>query len=870
VVAYSFGALVDFHQYKAAVHPKMELNIPRFHYFLNNRVRKTWVEFISAAPLTNDQSTLKTFSITVDQKDIEQLNANLPDSGKRQFFKAYMKVTGEPKVKKIKLRYRGDNNYHWLYDKKSLRIKLMGSVYDMEKTFNLINPVEMSSYRDVVNYAQARKLGLLAPDCYPVRVKINGRYMGVYLYVSQVDESLLRKNKRMPGSIYYGDLGVGDKGGHVWDGQQKWQKKASRNRQQKNNRQDISLLIKAINEYTPAEFIQFTETYLNKSAFFKFIALDRLFGSHHHDFVHNHKIYFDPYKGKFEPIAWDIRFWTKEKQKDRSLHPIQLKFASYPPYDAQIDKIVYRQIQGGKYKRLLSDYQAVVNRILPDLKSDIYRDNAAVVKIFSNKAVSSPFSIEQFERRVHADKAILTERVNYLKKLYQQVNLTYSTRQISDSELELNFRVAGNNPVVVDFSLLNGNGRYQIVQTIKGLTKPIGESITLYPGRKIVTGSQTFLPVAAYGDKTVQEQSADYQVVISTNPQNVLNDERKIVDKLKFFNYITDQSIQPINIHRIDVAAFAKPSAERSGATKKANNIEQVTLSGNIDVTTSRTYYRNTRVHIKPGTRFIMYPQASIFFYGQVIAEGTASQPIVFSPKYASKPWGVVAVQGPSASGSRFSYCEIQGGSIATNNLIDYTAPLNLHDLRNFSVQHCKIGQNHKGDDAMHIAYAQGVIQHNEFRNARSDALDIDIAQVSVNHNQFYNSGNDALDIMTTTLQASHNIFINSGDKAISIGEWSNATITKSLFEQNTIAIEVKDQSTANLSELLIKNSKNKAINLYHKNKRYSKGGEIAAHKIALVGNNKITVDKTSFIKSIDQISEKELKREAWLKELQQ
>ena len=92
----------------------------------------------------------------------------------------------------------------------------------MERTFNLINPVEMSSYRDVLNYSLARQQGLISPDCYPVRVRINGQYMGVYLYISQVDENLLRKYKRMPGSIYYGDLGIIDDVEYVWDAQEKW------------------------------------------------------------------------------------------------------------------------------------------------------------------------------------------------------------------------------------------------------------------------------------------------------------------------------------------------------------------------------------------------------------------------------------------------------------------------------------------------------------------------------------------------------------------------------------------------------------------------------------------------------------------------
>jgi len=867
VASYSFRALADFYQYQAVVAPDVSLTVPRFHYFLNNRVRKTWLELSSPKPLSDDQSALKTFSITVDQKDIERLNANLPDSGKNQFINAYMKVSDDSAVKKIKLRYRGDNNYHWLYDKKSLRIKLRGGVYNMEQTFNLINPVEMSSYRDVVNYALARKLGLLAPDSYPVRVKINDRYMGAYLYLSQVDESLLRKNKRMPGSIYYGDLGIADNIEYVWDAEHKWQKKASRNRQQKENRDDISLLITAVNDYTPDEFIQFTETYLNKPAFFKFIALDRLFGSHHHDFVHNHKIYFDPYKGTFEPIAWDIRFWSKQPQKDRSLYPIQLKLASHAPYDAEIDKMVYQQIQGAKINQLLADYQAVVNRVLPDLRRDIYRDAAAAVNMFANKAVSSPFSIAQFERTIQTDKVTLAERIDGLRQRYQEVDLKYAIQQTSPTSWGLNVRVDGNNPIEVDFSSLNNRGQYQIVDASSGQMIPSDAPVVLYPSRQIVAGSQDFLPVEAYGDETVQAQAVNYTFSLSLTSPKGVDGAAEIMQAIKFSNAISEQPVTSKQLQRIASEAFANvPFAPITSI--KPVSAKQLTLSGTIEVTTSRTYSRDTRVHIKPGTNFIMHPGASLFFYGRVIAEGNASQPIIFAPKDASKPWGVIAVQGPAASGSRFSYCQLHGGSVASKQLINYTAPLSLHHLRDFSVKHCKIGRNYQGDDAMHVAYATGVIEYNEFNDARSDALDIDISEVSVNHNGFYNSGNDALDIMTTQLTAHHNIYSHSGDKGLSVGEWSQALIGQSIFNNNHIALEVKDQSVVTANELMIENSQHQAINLYLKNKRYSKGGTLSAHNIAISGNKDIAIDATSELKKLSELSAAQLRETPWFKAL--
>lgn len=152
----------------------------------------------------------------------------------------------------------------------------------------------------------------------------------------------------------------------------------------------------------------------------------------------------------------------------------------------------------------------------------------------------------------------------------------------------------------------------------------------------------------------------------------------------------------------------------------------------------------------------------------------------------------------------------------------------------------------------MHISYAKGEVTNSIFKDARSDALDIDIATVTLKNNSFYNAGNDALDIMTTTLYAIKNHFETTGDKGISIGEWSNATLIDNSFIDNHIAIEVKDQSILKLTNTKIKNVRYKAINLYHKNKRYDRGGTVIIKNLNIIGNRTITADSSSKIIRIE------------------
>ena len=232
-----------------------------FSPFFKNELKKEKVKITAQQVVRDDQSPLKTFRLTVDPKDIVILNADLPASGKDHYVEAYLLISDKPgNIRKVKLRYRGDNNFHWLYAQKSLRIKLAKKdTYNMEKVFNLINPPYDYTLIDSINYEISSALGLIAPDFFPVRVFINGKFMGVYMYLSQVDESLLRKHKIMPGSIYYGDSAPANTQGisSLWEDAKYWNKKAARNAEQKANREDIDYFIKAVNTLKPIEFYNF-------------------------------------------------------------------------------------------------------------------------------------------------------------------------------------------------------------------------------------------------------------------------------------------------------------------------------------------------------------------------------------------------------------------------------------------------------------------------------------------------------------------------------------------------------------------------------------------------------------------------------------
>lgn len=837
ITNFVLNALSSFYSYKNISAPKMELTLDRFHFFLKNELKKEWLNITVSKPLKDESSPLKTFRITVDKEDINKLNVDLPRSGKEQYVDAYLNVSDEKNVKKIKLRYRGDTSLHWLYKQKSLRIKLLeNKTYNLHKKFNLVNPITLDIVMDVVNYKLASREGLISPEYYPARVFINSEYHGVYMFLSQPDESLLRMHKIMPGSIYFGDSGNDlnkDGVSDLWWNPKFWEKKSSRNAEQKTNREDIDSFISIISKASDLNFFDKFNTVFDKKKFYDFFSLDVLFGSYHHDFAHNHKLYFDPYKGKFEPIAWDQRRWSPRNFKDTSNYLLLEKIKLNPILEYERDLNTYELFLKYNFEYINKMLDTYSQMQYADLASDKYRDTG--VSVANSKGyqfTSASFSMEQYESSINGLKNTYKTRRVFLENIFNDSELEYVIEKYNDY-LKATFYVNGNSPVILSNKLANicmdSNFNGKSDDSCRKNTE-----IILYPGRVFKDGNAINLHSYGFGKRYLVPSRQRYVLFIKSNNIDM--------HKFDFKNAITGKSVSP---KLLELHPKVKLDSIHAWKLPQPKN-KTIVLNGRLNITETRVYDKYTTVIIKPGTIFSMSKNASIYFYGKINAIGTKEKPIKFIAKDKKIPWGIVAVQGKSTTGSKFEYVEIENGSVDTRNLLHYTAQFNIHDTEWFEVRHCKIGPNFIGDDSMHIAYAKGVVENSVFYAARSDGLDIDISNVSITNNVFHKSGNDGLDVMTTVLNASNNLFIDSGDKGISVGEWSEAHIVDSVFLRGRIGLEVKDKSKVKANNLIFVDSEAKSINLYNKNKRYDEGGFIEGDMIFLLGNLKINADKYS------------------------
>ena len=221
-------------------------------------------------------------------------------------------------------------------------------------------------------------------------------------------------------------------------------------------------------------------------------------------------------------------------------------------------------------------------------------------------------------------------------------------------------------------------------------------------------------------------------------------------------------------------------------------------------------------------------------------------RPIQFQARDETKPWGSIVIQGKGSSDSEFSHVRLSNGSITRFRLVNYPGQLNIHHSDNFKLSHCEIGQNHVGDDNVHIANSNAIIDDCVFYQSTRDAVDVDISSVEISNSRFLVSGNDSLDFMTTNFKVSNNIFYRANDKCLSIGEWSQGILQENLLMNCHTGIAIKDKSRASSSNMVIENTQSSAISLYRKNYRYDDGGKLLAEELYLIGNETIEQDENS------------------------
>lgn len=849
-----FSSFLDFKRYMSRVdeinpYAAIPLTTDTMHLYIRNRLKRIFIR--TTAPDMPKNDNLDIFQIAIDPESLSELNSNLPKSGKTKYHTAYIKYKN--RSYKVKLRYVGDNNWHWLYPKKSFKIKTKRTkLIEGQRRINIKIPRWLWLLNEPVSSDLARECGLVAPRVFPLKLVLNNVYMGLYFFQDPIDESVLRRYNLMPGSVYSGDFAAKDPITGVstlWKDSRRWEKDASRSSEQKDYRKDIQSLIFAVNNMDLKTFYKYCEDHIDNKNYATYISLDNIIGCQHHDFAHNHKIYFDPYKGKFVPIYWDVgELGIASPKFDIIGNPLFNKWRLIPEFDLHRKRTLYKLMNIGplNFKNIIKHIDKYDKLVRLALKADMFRvyvnRKRSHILHFPASSPSEPFFMNEYYKMVVNFKAQVKKRYNLVEN--------YLNKE------ELLFKVEDRNKIKVLKILSKGNVG-SIIKKIK--VNCSAKSIEIYRdlNRNSILDENDLLlsritPKHGKGIFSLNEKILPGYKKLRRPDKGVLLAGRFELglSPLEYIYFVKADGKIRNNIQIVSENAVTGRTSEcikfsyDFSITERTISLHPWDLDlkplkrdvylgpGKVILKNSIIYPENVTLHILPGTEILIGKNSSIFCYGKVIAKGTEKEPIIFRALNKLDPWGGFVLQGKGTSNSIFEYCRWENGSIPEKNLIDYTSMVSIHDTSNVKMSYCYFGENHIGDDSLHFAYTTGVVDHCVFYNARSDAIDIDISKVDIKFSYFINSGNDALDFMTSTnCNVEFNYFYITGDKGISVGEKSSIRVENNIFENCNIGVEIKDQSCVDFKINFIKNS-NIAINLYKKNWRYEGGGILNANII--------------------------------------
>ncbi len=104
-------------------------------------------------------------------------------------------------------------------------------------------------------------------------------------------------------------------------------------------------------------------------------VLDVAFGGDQHDFRENHKYYLDPYRGRWEPIAWNFRGFQSDKHFNIVDNPILLRLKFLPGYLTLRNRLLYEFLTTeGSPSQVHTRAERLLKASAPELKSDAYFD----------------------------------------------------------------------------------------------------------------------------------------------------------------------------------------------------------------------------------------------------------------------------------------------------------------------------------------------------------------------------------------------------------------------------------------------------------------------------------------------------------------
>ncbi|MEZ4704198.1 MAG: CotH kinase family protein [Bdellovibrionota bacterium] len=732
----------------------------------------------------------------------------------------------------VKIKYRGDNYYHWGKRKKSWRINVPNEhLFNGQKRINLVSPKFASHIDNALTYTYAHQVGLLAPLSYFVHARLNGAYLGVMLFVEQVDKYFLMNHRLPEGKIYYFDRG-GD-----WFDSKNWESPGGVFRVQKETEpKELFALTHAMRMIQEDQFEAFSKKIfevVDREELIKWHAFNTVLGLYHQDSFHNIKMIFDPSRGKFVPVIWDPLLGRSNEKSYFAGDMILSRLLFDPVYQLEKNKMVWKMIHEDlSLSRKLYIAKQMIDGIRPDMYADTLKEYT-----YTGDSGLRDLTNEKWEEQVIKVLMNIKRRHEYLRKEFSQ-DVLYANASIKDQSTVLGSLVY-KGVAGFDVSWIKIVPKKD-AQPLKSMVRvsmfgktPISYSLEDHRCSKPFMPNEYCLPVQGHIDSKLSfekfsEEPNHINVPLWRLDQKVdsvsisfdSSEELSKVDNISLIgsNAITQDS-------RTVVMENTQNVYERKGkhdTPKKHPKKKVITWENTIDLKSTFLVSTLETLIIKPGTTIRLRKDVSLIVEGEVQIQGTKENPIVFESYDLANSWGVVAIVNRSDNFS-ISHAIFRGGSETTWGLYAFTGMLSVYRSQNVRLDHVSFEKNF-GEDALNVKYGNVIGTHLSFQSIYADGFDCDFCILELKNSSFQEIQNDGVDISYARAKILSNTFSRTHDKGISVGERSYAFVQNNHIEQASIGIAVKDESRVVSQHNSLKNNE-RDFSLYRKKNEFVAGG---------------------------------------------
>lgn len=745
---------------------------------------------------------------------LDLLDSALPASG-RTWVDAVVidwQDTARPLQRPVKVRHRGQRMENHFFDRRAWKIRTpRRRLLDGCRVLNLSRMLgRLDSHLSLMI---AREAGIPVPRSRLVHLYVNMRSQGIYVDEGQVDESLVRRLGRMPGDLFYGEvfvpgepkLGTDD----IFTNPFAWRKKESDNRHPDEFRPHLTALLDWACDPSPASMAAFPP-FLDRDRWVAFFALLTFQGDQHLNHSHNHKLYFDPATGRFEPIPWNVRITL-----------------SSPDAVESMANRLYRKLC--RDPRFLDDvHRAVARRFL---RPDLTRSQIAEIERIDRSWAACTAEPGRFRAYLDFVRGRVALRGRIVRDHHATADMAYATR------------AAGEGLAVDVYARAVASLR------LRGLVlEAAAAGLRLVEDRDFdgrLGPRDRLLATRADGPRLLVDQDdallhtgRDFDAPWRVRQASATADVR--YTRLAYLHSPlllvpapggTVPAVDAVLVERTVGEGDVRVSAGRRPSGLATETVHPWRLpppppprtfrfAGEAELTETLIVAERDKLSVAPGTTLRLGPGVSIHASSRVVLED-----VTITRLQPTRAWGVLALQGHGADGSSLRNCRLLGGSIDRIHRVDYLAPLSVHAADGVTVAGGICADNLLGDDTIRFVACRDMrIAGVTVRGANGDAIDCDLSTGRIEDVFVDRPANDGIDLMTANVDLARVHVVGAGDKGLSLGEAASPHIVACRLEGCVTGIAIKDASDPLIEQTVIRDC-DVAVSGYDKNWRYPGGG---------------------------------------------